>query len=200
MKKGIKKTACLFGHKWNGCMCEKCGKKRDQHHDWENCKCKRCGQVRDEAHNWQHGVYCSICGRVVSASTFVPTEFAFMPLTDFQRFLSPGNGLIHLLSKKKGSPLIRMPFIDDKKLLAAKMKEEEEIKNLFIITSQLLNLYLSRAMSESNNPSKTFDDLLDHYALASTETYQHLGKYSEYGESRSMQILQSKALEYLKVY
>jgi len=40
---------CLFGHKWNGCKCEKCGKTRDEQHDLNGCKCKRCGA---EKHDW----------------------------------------------------------------------------------------------------------------------------------------------------
>jgi hypothetical protein len=39
--------ACLFGHKWNGCKCTKCGKTRDEGHDWDGCKCKICGKTRD---------------------------------------------------------------------------------------------------------------------------------------------------------
>ncbi|MCL2328972.1 MAG: hypothetical protein FWC39_10750 [Bacteroidetes bacterium] len=38
---------CLFGHKWNGCKCERCG--RIGNHDWDGCICKRCGQ---EQHDW----------------------------------------------------------------------------------------------------------------------------------------------------
>ncbi len=33
--------ACLFGHQWNGCKCEKCGKTRE--HSWQNGTCSRCG-------------------------------------------------------------------------------------------------------------------------------------------------------------
>lgn len=36
--------ACLFGHKWNGCKCEKCGKVRDIGHSWNGCVCKTCGK------------------------------------------------------------------------------------------------------------------------------------------------------------
>ena len=35
--------ACLFGHKWDGCKCTKCGKTRDEQHDWENGRCNICG-------------------------------------------------------------------------------------------------------------------------------------------------------------
>ena len=73
--------ACLFGHKWNGCKCERCGEIRDEghdwdlckgkcricgkecpvEHDWDGCKCKRCGAWRDEAHLW-NGCQCTRCG------------------------------------------------------------------------------------------------------------------------------------------
>ena len=36
--------ACVFGHKWNGCKCEKCGKVRDTGHSWDGCVCKTCGK------------------------------------------------------------------------------------------------------------------------------------------------------------
>ncbi len=39
--------ACLFGHKWDGCKCEKCGATRDKGHDWDYSKCKKCGKEWD---------------------------------------------------------------------------------------------------------------------------------------------------------
>ena len=36
--------ACLFGHKWDGCKCEKCGKVRDVGHSWNGCVCEACGK------------------------------------------------------------------------------------------------------------------------------------------------------------
>ncbi len=44
---------CLFGHKWDGCKCTKCGDVRDEEHDWDGCKCKRCDKVRDREHSFQ---------------------------------------------------------------------------------------------------------------------------------------------------
>ena len=38
--------ACLFGHKWNGCKCDKCGKTRDEQHDWKKDTCKKCEKKR----------------------------------------------------------------------------------------------------------------------------------------------------------
>ncbi len=52
--------ACLFGHKWNGCKCERCGETRDEQHDWGGCRCIKCGKNRDEQHNWD-GLNCSVC-------------------------------------------------------------------------------------------------------------------------------------------
>ena len=84
--------ACLFGHKWNGCTCTRCGKTQDRNHDyrrldgkceekcsicgktrrtdhdWDGCKCRRCGEKRDSGHKWV-GVpgkceeKCSVCGK-----------------------------------------------------------------------------------------------------------------------------------------
>lgn len=73
---------CLFGHKWDGCKCTKCGKTRDEGHDWDLCKgvckicgktrapehdwngcvCRRCKKKRDASHNWK-GCKCVICGK-----------------------------------------------------------------------------------------------------------------------------------------
>ena len=52
--------ACIFGHKWNGCKCSKCGKVRDMQHNWTGCKCLKCGKTRDEQHEW-NGCKCSKC-------------------------------------------------------------------------------------------------------------------------------------------
>jgi len=54
--------ACLFGHRWNGCKCERCGKIRDEQHVWAGCKCKRCGKTRDEQHDWKF-CRCNRCGK-----------------------------------------------------------------------------------------------------------------------------------------
>ena len=51
--------ACLFGHKWNGCKCSKCGKTRDEQHSWKGCKCEACGKTQN--HNWD-GCKCVNCG------------------------------------------------------------------------------------------------------------------------------------------
>lgn len=62
--------ACLFGHKWDGCKCEHCGKVRDEQHNWDLCNgiCRRCGKTQAEHHIWklvpgEHLERCSRCGR-----------------------------------------------------------------------------------------------------------------------------------------
>ncbi len=47
-------------HNWNGCKCRKCGKRRDESHDWNGCECRICRKNRDEEHNWS-GCKCTIC-------------------------------------------------------------------------------------------------------------------------------------------
>lgn len=56
--------ACIFGHKWNGCKCTKCGKTRDEGHDWNFCKgvCRICGKTRTPSHRW-NGCICADCGK-----------------------------------------------------------------------------------------------------------------------------------------
>ncbi|MCL2049393.1 MAG: hypothetical protein FWG87_11785 [Defluviitaleaceae bacterium] len=61
--------ACLFGHKWDGCKCSKCGKVRDEGHNWNGCKCNSCGQTRNEQHNFSKTPNkcektCSICNEI----------------------------------------------------------------------------------------------------------------------------------------
>lgn len=63
--------ACLFGHKWNGCKCTRCGATRDEGHDWKGCKCKICGATRDEGHDYRmlssfsgHFKKCRICDKL----------------------------------------------------------------------------------------------------------------------------------------
>ena len=79
--------ACLFGHKWNGCRCKRCGIIRDYSHEfqpvagkctercaacgkekplphqWNGCQCARCGAHRDTGHDW-NGCTCRICGTI----------------------------------------------------------------------------------------------------------------------------------------
>ena len=75
---------CLFGHKWNGCKCEKCGEARDERHiwlildgkciekcticgkervthKWDGCKCDQCGKIRNVEHKWKY-CKCNRCG------------------------------------------------------------------------------------------------------------------------------------------
>jgi hypothetical protein len=60
---------CLFGHKWNGCKCEICGKTQDKSHKWvvlnSECieKCSLCGKERNIGHKW-NGCKCEICDAI----------------------------------------------------------------------------------------------------------------------------------------
>jgi len=60
--------ACLFGHKWSGCKCAKCGKLRDKQHSWRetNCcsVCETCKTAKTD-HKWvkkDDHVICEKCG------------------------------------------------------------------------------------------------------------------------------------------
>ncbi len=61
--------ACLFGHKWDGCRCARCGLQRNEGHDWDLCKgvCLKCGAKQPPQHDWD-GKVCRRCGlmRVVA--------------------------------------------------------------------------------------------------------------------------------------
>ncbi len=57
--------ACLFGHKWSGCKCMRCGRINDTGHHWNGCKCTACGKLRNEEHQLaQEGEFlvCAVCG------------------------------------------------------------------------------------------------------------------------------------------
>ena len=67
-------TCKIFGHKWNGCKCERCGTIREDRHNWSiiegKCieKCSVCGKERNIEHKWSilKGKCiekCSICGK-----------------------------------------------------------------------------------------------------------------------------------------
>jgi len=51
-------------HDWDGCICTRCGARRDKEHDWDGCICRHCGQRKfsdDEGHIWD-GCVCTVCG------------------------------------------------------------------------------------------------------------------------------------------
>lgn len=58
--------ACLFGHKWDGCKCIKCGITRDENHVWAGCRCGKCGKTRNEGHQWADNK-CNVCGAIRDA-------------------------------------------------------------------------------------------------------------------------------------
>ena len=92
----------VFGHKWRGCRCERCGQQRDEHHlfepvegkceqvcslcgkaealpcEWHHCACVRCGNTRDKHHDWMNTSECEqvcrICGKERSRHSFQPVE------------------------------------------------------------------------------------------------------------------------------
>lgn len=64
---------CIFGHRWDGCACQKCGEIRDKEHTWQlaNGKCERictvCGKKeplphRLESMDGQCRERCAVCG------------------------------------------------------------------------------------------------------------------------------------------
>lgn len=50
-------------HKWNGCVCQKCGAIRDKNHEWNGCVCRRCSSTRHDynTRNLSNHI-CSRCG------------------------------------------------------------------------------------------------------------------------------------------
>ncbi len=65
------KLGCLFGHKWDGCICTRCEQVRDEGHNFApvpgECieKCTKCGKEIQKGHTWSRngrGCKCVICG------------------------------------------------------------------------------------------------------------------------------------------
>ena len=53
---------CLFGHKWNGCKCERCGKIRDEGHDFQEQSEPDLSQYKLEP-GWSAHVHLRTCSR-----------------------------------------------------------------------------------------------------------------------------------------
>jgi len=65
-KSGGYNMGCLFGHKWNGCKCEKCGKTRDERHKFTQkgqclVVCTVCGTEQARHHIDYHSGMCIVC-------------------------------------------------------------------------------------------------------------------------------------------
>ena len=63
-------TCLPFLHSWRGCICARCGKKKDDgEHDWLGCTCKICGQMQNSGHSFYpvsiggNTERCVICGK-----------------------------------------------------------------------------------------------------------------------------------------
>ena len=69
-------------HEWDGCICARCGKTRNEGHEWNGCTCVRCGAWRNEEHAYEPvrggGSACSIC-KMLS-----PTDPPESPLQSLQ--------------------------------------------------------------------------------------------------------------------
>ena len=64
IKEGKKmQLSCIFGHKWRGCTCERCGETRDTGHNFDSCKgkCTICGKPCEVKHQW-NGCKCKSAG------------------------------------------------------------------------------------------------------------------------------------------
>lgn len=64
---------CMFGHKWNGCTCERCGTVRDEHHRMVSVpgectqRCSICGKPGEIVHRYKKDPdtgerICVVCG------------------------------------------------------------------------------------------------------------------------------------------
>ncbi|MDR2148374.1 MAG: hypothetical protein LBE91_18180 [Tannerella sp.] len=86
--------SCLFGHKWNGCKCEKCGKTRDGQHKLDNGKCTECGKTIEDiiaerlktsawsqSGNAQHKYYSQKAGTLLEACEILKRLPSIPPMT-----------------------------------------------------------------------------------------------------------------------
>lgn len=112
---------CSIGmHKWIGCKCSICDKKRNQDHDWsEDCeKCSRCEAARQNAHKWQ-GCKCMKCsqekhqwqfGKCIVCGCREPATIAFNPahLAVDGRALAIGvNGVEHYYNAREARHMLQ---------------------------------------------------------------------------------------------
>lgn len=76
------KLSCIFGHKWNGCTCERCGEVRNEGHEYtkyapngKECvgSCK-CGRSMVLQHDYQTvpGKCYDVCSRCGAEARYVP--------------------------------------------------------------------------------------------------------------------------------
>ncbi|MBR6999074.1 MAG: hypothetical protein IKI01_00485 [Lachnospiraceae bacterium] len=81
------KIRCLFGHKWNGCICERCGETRDEGHSFQvlegSCKtkCIRCGADGPGQHKWNrggNGCKCTSCGATRNTTDLNAHNFPYV--------------------------------------------------------------------------------------------------------------------------
>ena len=130
---------CLFGHKWDGCKCTKCGKTRDEGHDWDLCKgvckrcgatqpakhdwdlckgvCKRCGAEQPEQHDWD-GLKCKRCGKT-------------------RKFASPVNLVVVAMKLIEGEMAENDPAVANKAFSLANYA----VKNEFMLSPAFADLY-----------------------------------------------------------
>ena len=53
---------CFFNHHaWDGCVCSRCGAKRDQDHAWDGCVCSRCGAENHDFEEIEKDEYTPTC-------------------------------------------------------------------------------------------------------------------------------------------
>lgn len=63
----------LFGHKYNGCRCQRCGSTREEGHTFRGCKCAVCGKVREEGHTFR---ICNCYACTMESATLEPDRRA----------------------------------------------------------------------------------------------------------------------------
>ena len=74
---------CLFGHQWNGCKCERCGKIRDEGHNFVpvagKCieKCTICGKECTVSHQWNK-CKCKVCGQTRITGSLNDHDFPYI--------------------------------------------------------------------------------------------------------------------------
>ena len=132
---------CLLGHKWNGCICERCGTTRDEQHTWEHIidkcveKCAVCGKEH-EKHTWVKGK-CMTCG--LEIKTIKP--LATLKLSNLVQVNERGV-LVNVFSyalKNWGNP---QEEIEIKKLLLKISSDAELTKSDVVLLNRIYSLIL----------------------------------------------------------
>ncbi|MDR1793825.1 MAG: hypothetical protein LBR25_00300 [Erysipelotrichaceae bacterium] len=149
---------CLFGHKWNGCKCEKCGKIRNEEHQWAEKKgcykiCTIC-KTAEISHDFvsENGVYvCKNC----NVQGFKWTRFP-MYIT-----------MVEMAIRELGESVYDLPYLyrnlPDRLQLPEVFLDAHEIVCMHQLLTGLAVLLRQKSYSQLTKSSQEYFQLVDFF-------------------------------------